>query len=143
MLLLGSFVGMLCRFVTEVTLPKSTAFSHIKCIDNSGAWYVKAIQKNKNRKARGDIRSIQPGDIVKVVGRTGGSKNRVLEAIITSIPEHHAPALGNGFFTTYDTPTCVLIDKEKNPVGNKIAGLIDQKCLLRWPKLASLMERGG
>lgn len=86
-------------------------------------------------------REIQPGDIVVVVGRTGGIKNKVLRAIVTRMRKAHQNPLRNMFRTAFDTNCAVVVDKECNPVGSKIIGRIDPMCALKWPKLGQLAAK--
>lgn len=87
------------------------------------------------------IRAIEPGDVVVVVGRTGGPKNKVLRAIVTRMRRGQPDPLKNGMQNAFDTNCGVLVDKEGNPVGSKILGKIDPRCAMRWPKLAQLAAR--
>ncbi|CAL1126410.1 unnamed protein product [Cladocopium goreaui] len=63
------------------------------------------------------IRAIEPGDVVVVVGRTGGPKNKVLRAIVTRMRRGQPDPLKNGMQNAFDTNCGVLVDKEGNPVG--------------------------
>eukprot|EP00931_Biecheleriopsis_adriatica_P074952 TRINITY_DN4891_c0_g1_i1.p1 TRINITY_DN4891_c0_g1~~TRINITY_DN4891_c0_g1_i1.p1 ORF type:complete len:150 (-),score=28.04 TRINITY_DN4891_c0_g1_i1:51-500(-) len=109
----------------------------LHCMDNSGAWKLKVMGvSGKGHAPR--AREIRPGDLVVVVGRTGGSKNKVLRAIVTRLRRNTPSPLRNGFRSAFDTNCAVLVDKDCNPVGSKILGKIDPLCALKWPKLAQI-----
>ncbi|CAE7231709.1 rpl14 [Symbiodinium natans] len=110
------------------------------CQDNSGAYKMK-IMGVVGKGSKPHVRAVEPGDVVVVVGRTGGPKNKVLRAIVTRMRRNTPEPLGNGFRHAFDTNCGVLVDQEGNPVGSKIFGKIDPRCALRWPKLAQLSAR--
>eukprot|EP00435_Cladocopium_sp_Y103_P057760 s475_g20.t1 len=112
----------------------------LMCQDNSGAYKMK-VMGVVGKGNSPHIRAIEPGDVVVVVGRTGGPKNKVLRAIVTRMRRGQPDPLKNGMQNAFDTNCGVLVDKEGNPVGSKILGKIDPRCAMRWPKLAQLAAR--
>eukprot|EP00930_Biecheleria_cincta_P095703 TRINITY_DN87643_c0_g1_i1.p1 TRINITY_DN87643_c0_g1~~TRINITY_DN87643_c0_g1_i1.p1 ORF type:complete len:151 (-),score=27.79 TRINITY_DN87643_c0_g1_i1:104-556(-) len=123
-------------------LNQSPTDFNLMCQDNSGAYNLK-VMGVVGKGLRVHQRDLSPGDVVVVVGRTGGIKNKVLRAIVTRMRKVSINPLGNGFSTAFDTNCAVVVDKECNPVGSKILGKIDPKCALKWPKLAQLASAGS
>jgi len=120
------------------------ALIRMACADNSGAWEMKVLACKKPG-LRGSINyplhKVSPGDLVVVIGRTSGPKNRIMRAVVTRMRKWQKDTSHNGFWYTHDQAAAVLVDAKGNPVGSKIRGPIDPACARRWPKIAALESK--
>mmetsp|Transcript_7916 Transcript_7916/g.23492 ORF Transcript_7916/g.23492 Transcript_7916/m.23492 type:complete len:151 (-) Transcript_7916:29-481(-) len=140
----GGVFGLLLAalVMADFAFPQLRTFM-MNCCDNSGAYRLKVMGKRgKGRCEPGDYRTIQAGDEVVVVGRTGGAKNRVMKAVVVRTRKMSANPMQNGFKVVYDQAAAVVMDNDGNPVGSKITGPVDPKCAQRWPKIA-MISRGS
>mmetsp|Transcript_11305 Transcript_11305/g.30090 ORF Transcript_11305/g.30090 Transcript_11305/m.30090 type:complete len:163 (-) Transcript_11305:79-567(-) len=119
------------------------ALISVACADNSGAWELKILAcKKKGRTVRNyKLHEVAPGDMVVVIGRTSGPKNRIMRAVVTRMRKWQRDTAQTSFYYTHDQAAAVLIDAKGNPVGSKIRGPIDPACARRWPKIAALEQR--
>lgn len=112
--------------------------SRLEVADNTGAKTVMCFQvlgrKNKKYALLGDI---IVGSVKELAsGNTQLKKGEVVKAVV--VRTCHPIKRANGMVVKFDKNACVLIDKEGNPRGTRVFGVVARELREKYSKILSL-----
>lgn len=110
----------------------------LKIADNTGVKLAKCIQIVKKSRQKGKIGDIVTVSIKKLKKNSNLKlkKKSVVKAVILRTTKFSQDK--NGFYIKFNNNSIAFLDNQKNPVGNRILGLIPRKLKKKYTKLVSL-----
>jgi len=107
----------------------------LKVADNSGAKTVKCI---KVLKLKSKIAKMGDYVVVSIKKAVKLKKKEIFKAIVLTTKSSCKKL--NGFFTKFKQNSVVLMDKQLNPVGTRINGLLAKKLKAKQNKLLAMTK---
>ena len=115
--------------------------SHVNVADNSGDRQVKIVAVKRGKGRKGRQMKCGMGDLVRVSVRKGASnlKGQVFFAVVIRQKKEYRRKTGERI-SFADNAVVLVKDKEGNPKGTQIKGVISREAADRWPFVARLAK---